>query len=813
MNESTDFSGLYRRFETFGKELQQANQRFKSLRDLFANGRAHNFEPTNPTDPLNRAVRRCKYVYQIFVAGVFSAGKSTLINALLDAKDLLPQADLPYTGVVTTIKYGSRYGFSVTWLDVDGCYRRVNQILERKLGGCTFDPLTPANVRQGLRITAGTPSGGAKRGAEETVDEFRQFIENYDVIRTSPVAFERRKMFLVGGGYVGNRYYSAAEKKEYLDAAGDGVDSLRFFDKTVVAMIDTATVEMPHENLAQQVQILDTPGLGSVNEIHEERTRALLKDTDCVLVVNKEVGARDAADIVSSKYRESMEGLYETKQQLDASSRLNAGNTKERVGDQIFFIWNKFDDAKRQDLNQSWPAFIAMIPAKNPQIRLTCSGAYFYEDIAKTLRDKYKSGGDSRYPELNHAVAQLLSDDDKGGIKSFRGDILEHCKSRAHYLKLEEILETFQRNFVSLKNAIADELNTATTKYPNAEDLRRDYVTRAFEALVGRLIGTGDRPGSIEKFKSGYLLGTSNSPFADDVGNAFFHDEVTDLLNQFREELRDEVERKFEDLLQNQPVPDVNRNRFLPADAMIAYAKLVPWYHEKVVAVAQSVIGKAVGDKFDQITDRAGFATKVKKLLPLDESRVRNVERIFDRFRELVDHSLSGRIAETLESAPSVEVLQRGVTNVPENRQDFYSRLRKNFEAHFEPHLNDRVVPKLKDVLRTYVANDVGLVQREFKTGLKSLRDHVASANNARLIDLKDGELDLLPDPEFLKYLKISPFCEEVNRLQVECKELGVQFGRLPAPAPREMVDWLRTAAPGVHRVKRAEERAGEASV
>ena len=814
MSEPTDLRTLYKRLESFGKDLQQGNQKFRSLRDFFAAGKAHNYEPTNPADPLNRAVRRCKYGYQIFVAGAFNAGKSTLINALLDIKDLLPQGDLPYTGVVTTIKYGPRTGFSVTWLDVEGCYRRVNQILAMKLGGCSFEPLTPANVRQGLRITGGTPSSGARRSADDTAEEFRVFMENYEIVRTTPVLYERRKMFLVGGGYIGNRFYSDAERNDYLEAVGDGPDSLRFLDKTVVAMIDTATIEVPHDGLAQQVQILDTPGLGSVNEIHEERTRTLLKDTDCLVVVNKEVGARDAADVVASKFRQSMEGLYETKQQLDASSRLDAGRTKERVGDQIFFVWNKFDDAKPVDLNQSWPAFVAMIPAKNPQIRLTCSGAYFDESIAKTLRDKYRDGCNTRYPELKQRVAQLLSDDDRGCIKALRGDILEHCESRAHYLKLEEILTTFERNVMSLKAAIADELNIATTKYPNAEDLRRDYVTRAYEALVGRLVGSGDRPGNIEKFKSGYLLGMNDNPFAKDVGNSFFHDEVTDLLNDFRHGLKAEVERKFDELLENQPVPDVNRNRFLPADAMVAYARLVPWYHETVVAVAQAVIGQAMAQRFDQVADRAGFMAKIKKLLPLDESRARSVERIFDRFRELIDHSLSGRIAETLESAPTVEVLQRGVTAVPENRQEYYSRLRKNFEVHFEPHFNDRVLPKLKDVLRTYVAHDVSLIQREFKVGLKSLRDHVLSANNARLIDLKDSDLDLLPDPEFFKYLKISPFCEDFNRLQVECKQLAVQFGRLPAPVPRETVDWLRTtAAPSVPiKVRRAEEKAGEAS-
>ena len=114
MSEPTDLRTLYKRLESFGKDLQQGNQKFRSLRDFFAAGKAHNYEPTNPADPLNRAVRRCKYGYQIFVAGAFNAGKSTLINALLDIKDLLPQGDLPYTGVVTTIKYKPRTGFSIT---------------------------------------------------------------------------------------------------------------------------------------------------------------------------------------------------------------------------------------------------------------------------------------------------------------------------------------------------------------------------------------------------------------------------------------------------------------------------------------------------------------------------------------------------------------------------------------------------------------------------------------------------------------------------------------------------------------------------
>ena len=45
--------------------------------------------------------------FQLAVAGQFSRGKTTLLNALLGAA-YLPMGALPMTSVVTTVRYGSR---------------------------------------------------------------------------------------------------------------------------------------------------------------------------------------------------------------------------------------------------------------------------------------------------------------------------------------------------------------------------------------------------------------------------------------------------------------------------------------------------------------------------------------------------------------------------------------------------------------------------------------------------------------------------------------------------------------------------------
>jgi Dynamin family len=51
--------------------------------------------------------RLSAYRFRLAVAGQFSRGKSTLMNALLGAA-YLPMGALPMTSVVTTVRYGSR---------------------------------------------------------------------------------------------------------------------------------------------------------------------------------------------------------------------------------------------------------------------------------------------------------------------------------------------------------------------------------------------------------------------------------------------------------------------------------------------------------------------------------------------------------------------------------------------------------------------------------------------------------------------------------------------------------------------------------
>ena len=64
-------------------------------------------------DEVDRCVRYAKYGrYHVTALGVFSTGKSTLLNAMLEEK-LLPSADLPVTAITTEIYYSDQTSFFI----------------------------------------------------------------------------------------------------------------------------------------------------------------------------------------------------------------------------------------------------------------------------------------------------------------------------------------------------------------------------------------------------------------------------------------------------------------------------------------------------------------------------------------------------------------------------------------------------------------------------------------------------------------------------------------------------------------------------
>lgn len=68
-------------------------------------------EKQNLNNEINRGIRYAKYGrYHVTALGVFSTGKSTLLNAMLE-EELLPSADMPVTAITTEIYYAEKSSF------------------------------------------------------------------------------------------------------------------------------------------------------------------------------------------------------------------------------------------------------------------------------------------------------------------------------------------------------------------------------------------------------------------------------------------------------------------------------------------------------------------------------------------------------------------------------------------------------------------------------------------------------------------------------------------------------------------------------
>ncbi|QOY51374.1 dynamin family protein [Candidatus Sulfurimonas baltica] len=77
----------------------------------------------------NKLLRRSKYPMEVAIAGQFSSGKSTFLNALL-SKDILPTGITPVTSKVNFINYGEEYKLKVSYNNGANEYHALETIAQ-----------------------------------------------------------------------------------------------------------------------------------------------------------------------------------------------------------------------------------------------------------------------------------------------------------------------------------------------------------------------------------------------------------------------------------------------------------------------------------------------------------------------------------------------------------------------------------------------------------------------------------------------------------------------------------------------------------
>lgn len=99
----------------------EQNQTINSLEACVKEVKKHllddSFKPSKALENLlDKYLRRIKYPMEIAIAGQFSSGKSTFLNALL-SKDILPTGITPVTSKVNFLNYADEYRLKVTYKD------------------------------------------------------------------------------------------------------------------------------------------------------------------------------------------------------------------------------------------------------------------------------------------------------------------------------------------------------------------------------------------------------------------------------------------------------------------------------------------------------------------------------------------------------------------------------------------------------------------------------------------------------------------------------------------------------------------------
>ncbi len=250
--------------------------------------------------------------YRVAIAGIMSAGKSTLANALLRRPGLLPtgieETTLTITGV--TRAPDEQEGFVVHYLTREEAIRGV---YERGSYRRYLPPAAVALARDGAPPEVLLSELVRLLREHELPDDVREqlqgFVEALDARRaqlgtTIRPSLEDRRLYLA--------------PRTHRDVGH-------------LLLIARAEILVHNELFAREgLELVDLPGADSTNERQQQITWDYLADTDLLLAVPNSAGFRFTDVDVLARFREA-----------------RGGDTRRRV----FFVVNRFDEAKIQDLD------------------------------------------------------------------------------------------------------------------------------------------------------------------------------------------------------------------------------------------------------------------------------------------------------------------------------------------------------------------------------------------------------------------------------------------------------------------------------
>jgi len=604
---------VYRDLHQLGLKLRESALRFQELvraGNFAENGRTFAYAPDEPREVLNRSIDITRaFEFLVAVTGAFSSGKSSLLNLLLDQKNLLPASVIPMTAVCTVIRHGDRPRVAVRYVPFEDCFARAQACI-----GTPFRrPFTgPQHLAEALARPADFVADPA---AAESLRRFAELIGRYDEVQKLPVWFEVRAPYIGGGGVLPDaggeyRYFSPTPVEER-DYRARGGDPDRWVTREWLAMIRDVTLWVPSPLLENDIVLLDLPGLNCREDYHRLAIREYCNMADCILVAAFQPGNQADTDVITSFKR------------LSSNFR-----------DKIFFVFNKVDQfaqephelaravdyLARDTIGADFPRHRFFLTSAQ-LARAQCFGDADWRADLERLRRSLASvqGG----PEgLDEWIGHVTAEADPGGIGHLREGLCSFLVNEAYQTKVAEIVHNHATILQSLRAAASPSFDEV--QHLDATDILRKSVLDYFR------YAEKVQRSALQRFGSEYLRGHEYD------GRSSLRHDLNGVLERVHRDAHDAIRAYFDRPILESPLLEDPVGQFdMLTIGDEAAANLRRELQDSIIRSVHARVCKVFRDYLAE----SGARQHLEKILRGVPEWLRRLDALFSRFEDTMLHS------------------------------------------------------------------------------------------------------------------------------------------------------------------------------
>jgi len=425
----------------------------------------------SPSAMLQEAGKKLsRKVYNVGVAGVFSSGKSTLLNALLEEPDFLPEALEPCTMSITLIGNpdpGTNERIEVKYYTQEQALRnifnnfRFKDVAEKfkaqVMASFSVEAAFAAIKSMANELRTGNYPNGAQRAEE--LDEFCEYMNNPEY---------KRRLGTVWVDTLANAPHYLTRDKQ-LRGMGH------------LLMIEMVTVLKENPLFTRHgVRLIDLPGTDDINERQKQLTYNYLSEADAVILMIQPKGFESEAVKIKeqlAKYnKEVRDKIFTVMNMIDQLEPIQLqyealrGWRKQVIDDLIGVL------GLDPDRFYFTSALYSKLLTKETRRTITASEIKQLDTMRNSLKAKLEMLPKELPPDWLNKLQDAFTN---GGVSSLRAALMSYLEKDIRIARLKEVFFFLQDVYNAFKDMLEPE-------FEKIEDLISS--TRNRKALLGEFV-------------------------------------------------------------------------------------------------------------------------------------------------------------------------------------------------------------------------------------------------------------------------------------------------------------------------------------